>query len=197
MKEIVIATENMGKLHEIEESLRETGIRIVSLRDFPSLPPIEEDGMSFRENALKKARIVVCYTGMVTVADDSGLEVDVLDGAPGVHSARFAGEGASDADNNNKLLKLLEDVPLSQRGASFRCVLAVIDPRGKEIVVEGECRGAIGHEERGRNGFGYDPIFLLPERGETLAELPTEEKNKISHRGKALASLKEVLRGFY
>jgi len=197
MKKIVIATENMGKLQEIEESLRDTGIMIASLRDFPSLPPIEEDGMSFRENALKKARIVVRYTDTVTVADDSGLEVDFLDGAPGVHSARFAGEGASDADNNSKLLKLLEDIPLSQRGASFRCVLAVLNPKGKELVVEGECRGAIGHEERGRNGFGYDPIFLLPELGKTLAELPIDEKNKISHRGKALATLKEVLKDFY
>ena len=196
MKEIVIATANPGKLQEIEESLRGVGAKLLSLKDFSYLPPIEEDGTTFRENAVKKARIVTHRTGMLTIADDSGLEVDFLSGAPGIYSSRFAGETASDADNNRKLLQFLKDVPASQRGALFRCVIAVIDPRGREAWVEGRCRGVIAREERGENGFGYDPLFLLPELGKTLAELSLEEKNKVSHRGKALTALKEVLRDF-
>ena len=196
MKEIVIATENAGKLREIEESLQGMGLKILSLKDFPFLPPIEEDGSTFQENALKKAKTVAYYTGRLTIADDSGLEVDFLGGRPGVHSARFAGQGASDADNNYKLLQLLKDVPPSQRGASFRCVIAVADPQGEQKWVEGGCRGIIGDRERGENGFGYDPLFILPELGKTLAELPLQEKNKVSHRGKALAALKDVLEDF-
>lgn len=196
MKEIVIATKNPGKLREIEESLREMEVKVLSLKDFPHLPPIEEEEGSFWENALKKARIVAHQTDRVTIADDSGLEVDFLQGDPGVRSARFAGEGASDEDNNRKLLQLLESVPPSQRGASFRCVIAVVDPQGRETWVEGTCRGVIGERERGENGFGYDPLFLIPELGKTLAELPLREKNRVSHRGKALAALKEVLRDF-
>lgn len=195
MKEIVIATKNPGKLREIEELLRDMEVRILSLKDFPYLSPIEEEG-SFWENALKKARIVAHQTERVTIADDSGLEVDFLQGEPGVRSARFAGERVSDEDNNRKLLQLLESVPPSQRGASFRCVIAVVDPRGRETWVEGTCQGVIGERERGENGFGYDPLFLIPELGKTLAELPLKEKNRVSHRGKALAVLKEVLRGF-
>ncbi|MBW2039904.1 MAG: XTP/dITP diphosphatase [Deltaproteobacteria bacterium] len=194
MKRIVIATKNPGKLWEIEESLREMEVKVLSLKDFPSLPPIEEEGRTFRENALKKARIVAYHTGRLTIADDSGLEVDFLEGEPGVRSARFAGDGASEADNNRKLLQLLEGVPPFQRGASFRCVIAVVDPQGGETWVEGECRGVIGDKARGEKGFGYDPLFLLPGLGKTLAELPLEEKNKVSHRGKALATLKEILK---
>lgn len=196
MKEIVIATKNPGKLREIEDSLREMEVKVLSLKDFPHLPPIEEEEGSFWENALKKARIVAHQTDRVTIADDSGLEVDFLQGDPGVRSARFAGEGASDKDNNRKLLQLLEGVPPSQRGASFRCVIAVVDPQGRETRVEGTCRGVIGERERGENGFGYDPLFLIAELGKTLAELPLKEKNRVSHRGKALAALKEVLRDF-
>ena len=196
MKELVIATANPGKLQEIEESLRGVGAKLLSLRDFSYLSPIEEDGMTFRENAVKKARIVAHRTGMLTIADDSGLEVDFLAGAPGIYSSRFAGETASDADNNRKLLQFLKDVPASQRGALFRCVIAMTDLQGREAWVEGRCRGVIAREERGENGFGYDPLFLLPELGKTLAELSLEEKNKVSHRGKALAALKEVLRNF-
>lgn len=171
-------------------------VRILSLTDFPSVLPVEEDGRTFLANALQKARAVARDTGTLTIADDSGLEVDYLQGKPGVCSARFAGEGASDAENNRKLLRLLDDVPPSQRGAAFRCVIAIVDPHGKESWVEGACSGVIGDSEKGTQGFGYDPLFVIPALGKTLAELPLEEKNRISHRGKALAALKAVLKDF-
>lgn len=196
MQELVVATANPGKLREIKASLRGLGVHILSLGDFPSLPPVEEDGRTFRANALKKARAVAQRTGRVTIADDSGLEVDYLQGEPGVHSARFAGEAASDTENNRKLLGLLRGIPAARRRAVFRCVIAVVDPTGKEAWVEGVCRGVIGDSERGRKGFGYDPLFVIPDLGKTLAELPLAEKNRISHRGKALTALKEVLRDF-
>jgi len=196
VREVVVATANPGKLREIKAALQGMAIEIVSLADLSPLPPIEEDGKNFRENALKKARVVAQHTGRLTIADDSGLEVDCLQGKPGVRSARFAGEGASDAENNRKLLRLLEGVPLAQRGAFFRCAIAIVDPQGKEAWVEGECRGVIGETERGMQGFGYDPLFLLPELGKTLAELPLEVKNRVSHRGLALAALKEALGDF-
>jgi XTP/dITP diphosphohydrolase len=196
LKEIVVATKNPGKLQEIRDALQAMGVRIVSLRDLPFLPPLEEDGKTFRENALKKARTIAQLIDRLTIADDSGLEVDYLNGKPGVRSARFAGEKASDTENNRKLLQLLEGVPAEQRGATFRCVIALCDPHGKEAWVEGECRGVISEREKGRQGFGYDPLFLLPELGKTLAELPLEIKNRVSHRGKALADLQEVLKAF-
>jgi XTP/dITP diphosphohydrolase len=196
VREIVFASANSGKLREIKESFKWMDIQILSLKDFPSLPPVEEDGRTFRANALKKARAVAQQTGRLTIAEDSGLEVDYLQGNPGVFSARFAGEGASDVDNNCKLLRLLEGVPFSQRGAAFRCVIAIVDPEGKESWLEGECKGVIGEYARGTQGFGYDPLFIIPELGKTMAELPLEEKNRISHRGKALAALKEVLKDF-
>ena len=171
-------------------------VLVLSLTDLPPLPPVEEDGNTFWENALKKARTVAHHTGRLTIADDSGLEVDCLKGEPGVHSARFAGEDASDRDNNRKLLQCLENVPSSQRGATFRCVIAVVDPQGKETWVEGVCNGTIGKKARGTGGFGYDPLFIIPALDKTLAELPLEEKNRISHRGKALAALKRVLSDF-
>jgi XTP/dITP diphosphohydrolase len=197
VKEIVVATKNPGKLREIKESLKGMEVQILSLTDLPHLPPVEEDGSTFLENALKKARTVARHTGRLTIADDSGLEVDYLKGDPGVHSARFAGEDASDADNNRKLLQCLEGIPSSQRGATFRCVIAVVDPQGKETWVEGKCRGMIGEQTQGTQGFGYDPLFIIPESGKILAELPLEEKNRISHRGKALAALQRVLGDFF
>lgn len=200
MKEIVVATTNPGKLREIKDALQGMEVEIASLTDLSPISPIpleiEEDGKTFRENALKKARVVSQLTNRLTIADDSGLEVDHLHGKPGVRSARFAGEEASDAENNRKLLRLLEGVPSAQRGATFCCVIAIVDPHGKEAWVEGECRGVITDSERGGQGFGYDPLFSLPELGKTLAELPLEVKNRVSHRGKALAALKEVLGDF-
>lgn len=171
-------------------------VQVLSLTDLLPLPPVTEDGRTFRENALKKARGAARHTGIVAIADDSGLEVDYLRGEPGVRSARFAGEAASDADNNRKLLQCLAGVPPAQRGAAFRCVIAVVAPQGQEAWVEGTCKGVIGEQARGTQGFGYDPLFIIPELGKTLAELPLEEKNRISHRGKALAALKEVLKDF-
>ena len=201
MKEIVVATANPGKLREIKDALQGMEVEIASLRDLSPISStpleIEEDGKTFQENALKKARKVARLTNRFSIADDSGLEVDCLLGQPGVRSARFAGEEALDATNNSKLLQLMEGVPPAQRGASFRCVIAIVDPQGKEAWVEGECRGVIGDRERGDQGFGYDPLFLLPELGKTLAELPLEVKNRLSHRGKALAALKEVLADFF
>lgn len=196
MKEIVVATANQGKLREIKDALQGMEVEIVSLMDLSPTPFIEEDGNTFQANALKKARATAQLVRRLTIADDSGIEVDYLQGNPGVRSARFAGENASDEDNNRKLLQLMEGVSSPQRGATFRCVIAIVDPQGKEAWVEGECRGMIGEGERGTLGFGYDPLFFLPELGKTLAELPLEIKNRVSHRGKALAALKDALRDF-
>ena len=170
------------------------GHRILSLNDFSGVSQVEEDGRTFLENALKKARFYSRYFGRPTLADDSGLEVNFLRGEPGIYSARYAGEGASTPENNRKLLKEMQGVPLSKRGARFRCVLAVVSPEGKEVVVEGSCRGRIGFKEVGKKGFGYDPLFVLPSYGKTMAELSIEEKNRISHRGKALRKLRKIIK---
>jgi XTP/dITP diphosphohydrolase len=196
MKEIVVATSNPGKLREIKDALQGMALEILSLMDLSPGLALEEDGRTFRENALKKARVVAKLSSRVTIADDSGLEVDALQGMPGVRSARFAGEQATDAENNRKLLQLLQGAPSTQRGATFRCVIAVVSPEGKERWVEGVCRGVIGTTERGSEGFGYDPLFILPELSKTFAELPLEVKNRVSHRGRALAALKEALVDF-
>ena len=193
MKEIVVATANTGKFREIEEALQGLGVQIVSLDELSPMLSLEEDGRTFRENALQKARVVAKLTGILTIADDSGLEVDRLQGMPGVRSARFAGEGATDAENNRKLLQLLEGVPSTQRGASFRCVIAIVDPRGKEAWVEGVCRGVIGDTERGKQGFGYDPLFLIPEYHKTFGELSSLVKHQLSHRSRAFAHLRPGL----
>lgn len=196
VKELVVATKNEGKLREIRDFLQDLEVSILSLRDFPPFPPLKEDGKTFRENALKKARATARRTNRLTIADDSGLEVDALGGKPGVLSARFAGDGAADAENNRKLLQLLEGVEPPHRGASFRCVIAVVDVEGREALVEAECRGTMALSERGSNGFGYDPLFIVPELGKTLAELSLDQKNRVSHRGKALAALQDVLQDF-
>jgi XTP/dITP diphosphohydrolase len=188
---VIIATRNKGKIREIREALKGLGLRIHALSDFSGVPEIEEDGKSFTENALKKARFYSKYFGKLTIADDSGLEVDSLNGLPGIYSARYAGEGASSQENNRRLLREMQGLPISKRGARFQCILAVASPDGKEITVEGSCKGRIGFKEKGRRGFGYDPLFILPRRGKTMAELSLEEKNKISHRGKALRKLRK------
>jgi XTP/dITP diphosphohydrolase len=191
----MVATQNRGKVREIKKVMKGLGFRILSLNDFPGVPQVEEDGKSFLENALKKARFYSKYFGRLTLADDSGLEVDFLKGRPGVYSARYAGKGASTRENNQKLLKEMEAVPLSKRGARFKCVLAVVSPEGKEVVVEGSCGGRIGFKEVGKKGFGYDPLFVLPSYGKTMAQLTLEEKNRISHRGKALRKLRKIIEG--
>jgi len=191
--EIIVATKNRGKTREIRRALKGLSLRVRFLNDFSNVPEVKEDGKTFPENALKKARFYSLHFGKPTIADDSGLEVDVLGGLPGVYSARYAGEGASDRQRNQKLLNEMEGVPISKRGARFRCAIALAAPGGKERVVEGTCRGRIGFREVGRRGFGYDPLFFLPQRKKTMAQLTVEEKNKISHRGKALRKLKGVL----
>jgi len=193
---VIVATRNRGKIREIREALRELGLRIYSLSDFTDVPEIEEDGKSFTENALKKARFYSKVFGKLTLADDSGLEVDSLKGLPGIYSARYAGKGASTRGNNQKLLNEMEGISLSKRGARFKCVIAMVSPDGREAIAEGSCKGRIGFKEKGRKGFGYDPLFILPKYGKTMAELSLEEKNKISHRGKALRKMRKVIVAF-
>ncbi|MFO7717009.1 MAG: XTP/dITP diphosphatase [Thermodesulfobacteriota bacterium] len=193
MTQIVLATNNTGKRKELCEMLDAHGthIEILGLDAFPTLGPLSETGVTFEANALEKARAVVTATGYIAVADDSGLEVDALDGAPGVHSARYSGPEADDERNNTKLLRELAGIPFEQRSARFRCVLAVVTPDGKETTVEGVWEGYIADSPAGSNGFGYDPLFFDPECGCTSAELPAAEKNRRSHRGKALKALAE------
>lgn len=193
MMELLVATTNRGKLREIEALLAGAVSNVLSLDAFPDLPAVVEDGDTFEENALKKARAVAQATGKPVIADDSGLVVDCLDGRPGVYSARFAGDGATDAENNKRLLKELEGVPPEQRNGAFRCVAAICLPDGSCRTFDGELQGEILDAPRGEGGFGYDPLFLVREYGLTLAELPLETKNNISHRGEALAKLKEFL----
>jgi XTP/dITP diphosphohydrolase len=190
-EEIVLATGNKGKIREFTGLLEGVFGRIISLNDLESPPDVVEDGRTFRENALKKARAIAAYTGLPVLADDSGLEVEALGGRPGVYSARYAGEGATDRDNIRKLLSELSGV--ENRSARFVCVLALVTPDGREITAEGTCEGVILTEPRGEGGFGYDPVFFLPELGKTMAELPPEIKNTLSHRARAAESLIKLL----
>ncbi len=195
MPVLVVATKNPGKLREIREILG-SEVRLLSPADFPDVGDIVEDGRTFEANAIKKALAVAYHTGHVSLADDSGLEVDALDGAPGVYSARFAGEKATDEQNNRKLLRLLEDTPDEQRTARFRCVIAVGKPDGTVQTAQGTAEGRILHGPRGTGGFGYDPLFLVSGERRTFAELQAEEKNRLSHRGKALQSAFPMLSRF-
>ena len=189
----VIATKNKGKLKELQNLLSDFGLEIVSLDEFDEIGEIVEDGDTFFENAMKKARTVAERTGLLAIADDSGLEVDCLNGRPGIYSARFAGENCSDQDNNQKLLSEMKDVPAEKRGAQFRCVIVAYHPDGKWVSAEGICRGTIGFEPVGDQGFGYDPLFIPEGEDRTMAQMTREEKNKISHRGKALQDLKSKI----
>jgi XTP/dITP diphosphohydrolase len=192
----LVATKNLGKVREIRKALKGFELRIYTLSDFPDVPEIREDRKSFTENALKKGRFYSKYLGKLAIADDSGLEVDALGGLPGIHSARYAGKGASNRENNRKLLKEMEGIWLSKRGAKFRCVIAMVSPDGREAIAEGTCKGRIGFKEVGKKGFGYDPLFILPQYGKTMAQLSIEEKNRISHRGKALRKLRRIIETF-
>jgi len=194
--DVIVATQNRGKLREIRSVLKDLGFKIRGLMDFKNLPEVEEDGKSFVENGLKKARFYCQLLGKLTIADDSGLEVDALGGRPGIYSARYAGEKASDEENRKKLLQALGGIPISKRAAAFKCAIAMVSPDGWELVTEGRCRGRIGFKEVGRKGFGYDPIFILPQYGKTMAQLSLKEKNRISHRGRALRKLKKLLKDF-
>jgi XTP/dITP diphosphohydrolase len=193
MKELLVATGNKGKFLEIEALLRDAVEEIFSPADFPDIPQVEEDGVSFEENAVKKGQSAARATGKPAIADDSGLVVDALGGLPGVHSARFAGDDAQDCENNAKLLREMAELPYEERSAAFRCVIALCFPDGNCRTFTGALEGVILSEPRGTEGFGYDPLFFVPGYGLTLAELPLEVKNAISHRGKALARLKAHL----
>jgi XTP/dITP diphosphohydrolase len=193
MKELLVASGNKGKLREFGELLKGVVDTILSPADFPELPEVEEDGATFEENAIKKARSAALFTGRPVLADDSGLSVDFLGGRPGVYSARYAGEGASDADNNALLLGELAGVPAERRGAAFHCVIALCQPDGSCQSFDGSLPGVILEAPRGAGGFGYDPLFLVPEYGQTFSELPMEIKNAISHRGRAMQLLKAAL----
>ena len=195
-RRIVLATHNRDKLKEIRRLLDPAQFELLTLDDFDDFPEIEEDGATLEENALKKAREVYRATGLLSVADDTGLEVDALGGRPGVYSSRFAGENASYADNVRKLLEEMKDVPPDERTARFRCVVAIVDRR-RETTVEGVCEGRITTEPRGQGGFGYDPVFWVPEAGKTFAEMSAEEKNTISHRGRAFRKAAQVLQQWF
>lgn len=185
---IVLATRNRGKSIEFRNYLKDFPIDIKDLNDFGPIPEAVEDGDSFDDNAYKKASFTAKVLGFPALADDSGLEVDALNGAPGVHSARFSGENASDQSNNEKLLRDLESV--SDRTARFRCVLSLAVPTGPALTYEASCEGRILEAPRGHQGFGYDPLFYYPPLKKTFAEMSVEEKTRVSHRGKALQELK-------
>lgn len=194
MKKFIVATRNKGKLKEIKEILDGFQFEVLSMEEAGIYKDIEEYGTTFEENALIKAEEVFRLTGEMVMADDSGLEVDYLNGAPGVYSSRFAGEGATDGDRNNKLLDLLRDVPFEKRTARFVCAIAVVLPDGRHFAVKGTCEGYIGFKPEGDNGFGYDPLFYIPQYDITIAQMRSEEKNAISHRGKALGLMVEELK---
>jgi len=194
--DIIVASRNSGKIGELEKLLSPLQIKILSLDDFPEVKEVEEDGETYRENAIKKVQAVVKATGKMALADDSGLEVNALQGQPGIKSARFAGEGATDHEKNLKLLRLMENVPDDERGATFVCHVAIAGPGGLLKVVEGSCRGTIIREPRGGGGFGYDPLFIPFGYNQTFAELFPEVKNRISHRGRALEKAALFLEGY-
>jgi len=193
---VVVATRNRGKLREILVLLEESklGFRLVTIDEVAPQAELREDEATFEGNALAKARQAAAATGLPALADDSGLEVDALDGAPGVWSARYAGLPSDDARNNQKLAKAMEQVPLTARGARYRCVAAFVDPaRGLELTRAGACEGEILSAPRGSGGFGYDPYFYLPALGRTMAEIDLETKNRLSHRAAAFRALAEAL----
>lgn len=193
MKRMIFATGNENKMKEIREILGALPLEILSMKEAGVSADIVEDGKTFEENALIKARAICKLAGEMVLADDSGLEIDYLNKEPGIYSARYMGEDTPYHIKNKSLIDRLEGVPDEKRTARFVCAIAAVFPDGKELVVRGTVEGIIGYEEKGENGFGYDPIFYLPERGCTTAELPPEEKNSISHRGNALRLMKELL----
>jgi XTP/dITP diphosphohydrolase len=196
---VVVATRNRGKLRELVPLFDELslGLELVTVDELAPNAELREDALTFEANALAKARQAAAATGLPALADDSGLEVDALGGAPGVHSARYAGPGATDEANNAKLLGALAGVPPERRGARYRCVAAFVDPaRGLEVTRAGACEGRLLEAPRGSGGFGYDPLFLLPDRGVTMAEIALDEKNRFSHRAAAFRALARVLASF-
>ena len=185
---LVLATRNEGKISEFKDLIASFGIEIKSLKDFGPIPLVEEDGATFEDNAYKKASFTAKVLGLPALADDSGLMVEALGGMPGVRSARYAGEGAADRENNHKLLEVMKDV--EKRNAYFMCIIAIAVPAGPALIYEGRCDGHIAREPMGENGFGYDPLFYFPPLKKTFAQMGPAEKNKVSHRGKAMAELR-------
>jgi len=186
---LIVGTKNPGKLVEIRSILAGIELDLVPLTDFPDAPEVAEDGQTYHENALKKAQTIATWSGRLTLADDSGLEVAALGGAPGVYTARFGGPGLSSRERCLLLLERLRGVPEAQRQARFRCVAVLADPAGHTLMREGSCPGRIGETLRGEQGFGYDPLFILPKLGRTMAELSTAEKDRISHRARAIRAM--------
>lgn len=194
MIDLIIATKNPKKLKEIMELLADTPYRVQSLLDHPEIPDVPETGDTFAENAGLKARAALEATGCISLADDSGLEIDALGGRPGIHSSRFGGPNFTDRDKCQLVLCLMQDVPDEKRTARFRAAVCIAYPDGTEKFVEGSVEGRIARSEHGENGFGYDPIFYIPECKKTMAEIFSAEKNVISHRAKALKKVKDILR---
>ncbi len=194
MKELIVASRNKGKVGEIKELLADLPFKVTSLLDYPHIPEIIEDGKTYRANALKKAREVALATGKMAMSDDSGIEVKALDNAPGIYSARFAGEGASEKARNKKLFAMLKGVPMHKRQARYRCVIALVNAKGQELgVVQGTCSGYVTTRDIGKNGFGFDPLFLLKRYNKTFGQLPPALKAKISHRARALKKFRLLL----
>jgi len=193
MDKIVFATTNAGKIKEIKEILSDFDVEVASMKEMSITADIEENGATFEENSLIKARAVSKLTGLPALADDSGLEVDYLNGEPGIYSARYLGRDTDYDYKNNYIIDKLKEAKGEERSARFVCVISLVLPDGREFVKKGVMEGRIGYEIKGENGFGYDPIFFLPEYGKTSAEISAEEKNKISHRGKALSAMKELI----
>jgi len=190
---LVLATNNPHKVEEIKSILSDLEVEILTPQDFDNFPELKEEGSTLEENAISKAMVTCRFTGLPSLADDTGLEVEALNGAPGVISARFAGETATYDENNRKLLSLLEGLPKQKRNAVFRCVIAIAFAEQDVQTVEGRAEGIIVEKPRGKQGFGYDPLFYFPPLGRTFAELSPHEKNRVSHRAKALARAKELL----
>ncbi len=195
-RQIILATRNRGKIRELQALMKDFGIEVTSIADVQGAPEVEEDADTFLENSLKKAREIARATGIMALADDSGLVVDALGGAPGVFSARYAGDNATDQENYLKLLEEMKDIPDEERTARFKCVMVLFHPSGQWISAEGSCEGVIARKPAGSEGFGYDPVFFVPKLSRCMAQISPEEKNAISHRGNALEKLREMLPEF-
>jgi len=196
MVKLVVATKNKGKIAEIKKVLQEMPFEVFSMGDIGIAAEVVEDGKTFQENSLKKAVEICNICRSVVIADDSGIEVDYLDGAPGIYSARFGGRDATDQDRNAKLLHMLENVPYEKRTARFVCAIAVAFPDGRSFVVKDTCEGFVDFQCKGENGFGYDPLFYVAEYRKTMAELSMDIKNKISHRAKALEKMAVAIKDY-
>ena len=195
--ELVVATRNKKKLKEIKDLLVGLNLVIITLADFPRAPRVRENGKTFSENAVKKAVQIARFTQTLALGEDSGLCVDALKGKPGVYSSRFAGKGKSDLKNNLKLIKLLEELPLNKRKAYYYCAVALADKDGLVAVVEGKCFGLIGNVLKGRFGFGYDPLFIIPKYKKTFAQLGARIKHKMSHRFNALLRIRKIIQDYF